>query len=294
MLSGLKSTANLTALGRAVSCFEAEPRLRGPDDMAIRFLDPPLSLVPRSRLLRRLAILLYERLLPGAYLYTIARTKYIDAVLHQELENGIRQIVILGAGFDSRAYRIHNSFQDARFIEVDYPANSMRKAQKVSMLLGSPPDYVTFLPLDMNAESLDSGLSRAGQDPLQRTLFVAEGLTMYLTAAAVDEMLACIRRRSGARSSIVFDYVYRSIIEEDTTLYGAAEAVRLVRKRGEPFLFGIAEGEIGRFLAERGFECAVDLRPAELERSYMSREDGSLFGRVVGYWSLAYARRVQE
>lgn len=293
MLSKLKSTANLTTLGRAVSFFEADSRLRGPDDLAIRFLDPPLAWVPRSRLLRRLAILLYDRLLPGAYLYTIARTKYIDAILRQELEDGTRQIVVLGAGFDSRAYRLHKSFPDARFTEVDYPANSLCKTQKISVILGSPPDNVTYLPVDLNVEPLGSALSRSGQDPLQRTLFIAEGLTMYLTAVAVDEMLAYVARCGSAGSSIVFDYVYQSILEGDTSLYGAAEAIRLVRKRGEPFLFGIAEGKIGAFLVERGFECAADLRPAELERRYLSREDGSLIGRSVGYWALAHARRAQ-
>jgi methyltransferase (TIGR00027 family) len=152
---------------------------------------------------------------------------------------------------------------------------------------------VTYLPVDLNTERLDSALSRSGQDPLQRTLFLAEGLTMYLTPIAVDEMLACVAQRGGAGSSIVFDYVYRSILEGDSALYGAAEAIRLVRRRGEPFLFGIAEGEIGKFLAERGFECVGDLPPAELERIYLSREDGSLIGRAVGYWALAHARQAQ-
>ncbi len=60
--------------------------------------------VPRSRFLRRLTVLRYDRLLPGAYLYTIARTKYIDAILRRELEDGTCQIVSLSAGFHSRAY----------------------------------------------------------------------------------------------------------------------------------------------------------------------------------------------
>lgn len=291
MLSELKSTANLTALGRAVSAFEADSRLRGSDYLAIRFLDPPLARIPRSQFLRRLAILLYDRLLPGAYLYTIARTKYIDGILRQELEDGTRQIVSLGAGFDSRAYRFHECFPDARFIEVDYPANSSLKERKVSAVLGSLPDYVTYLPVDLNVESLDSALSRSGQDPLRRTLFIAEGLTMYLPEGAVDEMLACIARRGAAGSALVFDYVYRSILEGDNTLYGAGEAIRLVRRRGEPFLFGIATGEVGRILAGRGFECIEDLPPAELERRYLSGEDGRRLGRAVGYWALAHARR---
>ncbi len=288
-----KSTAQLTTLARAVACFEANPRLRAPDDLAVSFLNPALVCIVRSSLLRRLAIRLYQRWLPGAYLYTIARTKYIDAVLHSELEQGTGQIVILGAGYDSRAYRFHDAFPTARFFEVDYPATSAHKLEKVTVLFGHPPIHVSYVAVDLTVDTLEAALLRGSYDPTRRTLFICEGVTMYLTAEAVDDTLACVSRHSGPGSSIVFDYVFRSILEGDATLYGAAEAIRLVQKRGEPFLFGIEAGKLVSFLKNRGLERVADLGPADVERIYLTREDGCLIGRSVGYWALAHARRVQ-
>jgi len=288
-----KSTAQLTTLARAVAYFEADDRLRAPDDLAVSFLDPALACIVRSSLLRRLAVLLYQRWLPGAYLYTIARTKYIDTVLRLELEQGTGQIVILGAGYDTRAYRFHDAFPTARFLEVDYPATSARKLEKVTVLFGHPPVHVSYVAVDLTVDTLEAALLRGSCDPTRRTLFICEGVTMYLTAAAVDETLACVSRHSGPGSSIVFDYVFQSILEGDATLYGAAEAIRLVRKRGEPFLFGIKAGKVVSFLRDRGLECVADLSPADVERIYLMREDGRLIGRSVGYWALAHARRVQ-
>ena len=288
-----KSTAQLTAFARAVAFLEPDPQLRAPDDLAVRFLDPPLAWATRRRLLRRLAVRIYDRKLPGAYLYTIARTKHIDMVLRRELECGASQIVILGAGYDSRAYRFHGDFPAARFFEVDYPPTSAAKVQKVASLFGRPPDHVCYVAADLTVETLDAALLRVGYDPGVRSLFIAEGLTMYLTAEGVDDMLTCVARHAGPGSSIVFDYVFRSILEGDSSLYGAVEAIRLVRRRAEPFLFGIEAGDAERFLGQRGLECVGELGPADVERTYLTRADGSLIGRPVGYWGLAYARRRQ-
>jgi len=291
MATRAKSTAQLTTLARAVASFEPDPRLRLPDVLAVRFLDPAPAALARSRLLRRLAVRLYERWLPGAYLYTIARTKVIDTVLGEELRAGTRQVVILGAGYDSRPYRFHEACPAARFLEVDYPPTSARKVQKVERLLGRRPGHVIYCAVDLTSDTLDAALARHGYDPAGRSLFICEGVTMYLTAAAVDDTLAFVAQRAVPGSSIVFDYVFRSILQGDSTLYGAAEAVRLVRRRGEPFLFGIPQGEIRAFLNARGLDCAADLRPAELERAYLTDGNGRLIGRCVGYWALAHARR---
>lgn len=288
-----KSTAQLATLARAVGSFEADPRLRAPDQLAIRFLDPAVAAVARVRLLRWLAIRIYQRKLPGAYLYTIARTRHIDAILRRELEDDVDQVVILGAGYDSRPYRFHAAFPAARFFEVDYPATSARKLEKVTALFGRAPDHVTYLAVDLTAEPLDTALRRVGHDPTRRTLFICEAVTMYLTAAAVDDTLTCVARQSGAGSSIVFDYVFRSILEGDSTLYGAAQAIRLVRRRSEPFLFGIEPGGVHAFLRDRGLECVSNLGPAEMERTYLTRSDGRPFGRSVGYWAIAHARQAR-
>ena len=203
-----KSTAQLAAFARAVAFLEIEPQLRVQDDMAVRFLDPPLALATRSRLLRKLAVRLYDRKLPGAYLYTIARTKHIDTVLRRELVGGAREVVILGAGYDSRAYRFHDEFPAARFIEVDHPATSAAKLAKVTALFACPPDQVSYLAADLAGETLAAAPLRAGHDPTQRTLFIAEGLTsaeiaerLSLSRHTVDMHRLRLRKRLGATTS---------------------------------------------------------------------------------------------
>jgi methyltransferase (TIGR00027 family) len=295
-LSGLfaaskaKSTAQLTALGRATAFLDNEP-LRAPDHLAIRFLDPGLAFLTRSSLFRKLLRRVYQRWFPGGYLYTIARTKHIDEVLQRELEAGTNQVVILGAGYDSRAYRFHDRFPATRFFELDYPTTSARKQAKVAALFDHPPDHVTYLAVDLTTQSLGAALVGAGYDSGRRTLFIWEGVTMYLPLAAVNETLAFVARQSGPGSSIVFDYIFRAILDGDTTLFGAAETIRSVRKRGEPFLFGIDAGGVRSFLNDRGLECLSDHGPSDLEKTYLTRSDGASFGRLYGYCAIAHARR---
>jgi methyltransferase (TIGR00027 family) len=134
-------------------------------------------------------------------------------------------------------------------------------------------------------------LVSAGYDCGRRTLFIWEGVTMYLPLAAVDETLAFVARQSGPGSSIVFDYIFRAALDGDTTLLGAAESIRSVRKRGEPFLFGIDAGGVDTFLKDRGLECLSDHGPFDLEKAYLTRSDGASLGKLFGYCAIAHARR---
>jgi O-methyltransferase involved in polyketide biosynthesis len=114
---------------------------------------------------------------------------------------------------------------------------------------------------------------------------------MYLPLAAVDETLAFVARQSGPGSSIVFDHIFRGILDGDTALFGAAESIRSARKRGEPFLFGIDAGGVGTFLEDRGLQCLSNHGPSELEKAYLTRSDGASLGPPFGYRAIAHARR---
>lgn len=114
---------------------------------------------------------------------------------------------------------------------------------------------------------------------------------MYLPLAAVDETLAFVARQSGPGSSIVFDHIFRGILDGDTALFGAAESIRSARKRGEPFLFGIDAGGVGTFLEDRGLQCLSNHGPSELEKAYLTRSDGASLGPPFGYCAIAHARR---
>ena len=156
--------------------------------------------------------------------------------------------------------------------------------------LGSMPDWVNFVAMDFNTERLDIRLPSSGYDASRKTFFIWEGVSMYISPEAVDETLSFIANNSGTGSSLIFEYVYRSVVDGTCDYYGAREAAQYVAKSGEPYIFGIEEGTVPQFLAERGLELISDFGQELLENTYLIRKDGTLHGRVHGYSSVAVAK----
>jgi methyltransferase (TIGR00027 family) len=195
---------------------------------------------------------LARRRSPGVMEFLLARTKYIDDTLQTCLENGIRQLVVLGAGFDSRCYRFASAAQ-IRAFEVDHPATQARKLAGLRRIFGGRlPAHVTFVPVDFNTQSLQVRLLECGYDPALRTLFIWEGVTQYLQPEAVDATLAFIAQHSGPGSTVVFDYVYSHAVK--TVSHSELRSMhRYQRLTGESIVFGIPEGTILNFMEQRGF-----------------------------------------
>jgi len=113
-------TSELVAYARAAGCLEGDPGIRSPDYMAKDFLGPVL----RFALLSGLPWVMkwsYEKIVPGVYLYHLARVRAFDNILSDELSRGIKQVVVLGAGLDSRPYRFADRLSGVRVFEVDHP-----------------------------------------------------------------------------------------------------------------------------------------------------------------------------
>jgi methyltransferase (TIGR00027 family) len=281
------STADASAAARAHGAMQADPKLRGPDDMAIRFVGPffRIALLPG---IRRGLIAEYERRAAGVFFHHQARTKHIDAVLAKELAAGAAEVVILGAGFDTRAYRFAPKLRDARVFEVDHPATSAVKQRRVRRVLGAVPSHVTYVPVDFTKENLEERLGAAGYDPSKRTLFVWEGVTPYLDAAAVDATLAFVGR-APAGSSIVFDYLYASALT--STDAATKKHLDVAAKMGEPYQFGVDPGDLGPLLARHGLALEENLSAEDLGARYLVASDGSRWGTITPFLALAYARR---
>ncbi len=112
---------------------------------------------------------------------------------------------------------------------------------------------------------------------------------MYITPEAVDRVLSFVSHRSGTGSSIVFDSIFQSMVEERCDYYGARESSQYVAKRGEPYLFGIEEGTIEEFLEARGFRMLSEFTSEMLEQAYLRRSDGKIHGKVYGYTNIVHA-----
>src|SRR5262245_3290693 len=111
------------------------------------------------------------------------RTRYIDDVLAHALQSGVDQVVILGAGFDSRAYRIPR-IKRARVFAVDHPVTQAWKKAVITRRLGSIPAHVTFVSIDFATRALNEAMAGAGHRSNGRTFFICEGVTHYLSAEA--------------------------------------------------------------------------------------------------------------
>ena len=151
-----------------------------------------------------------ERAAPGSYGFAIARTRCFDDALLSEAADGIQQVVILGAGYDSRAIRFANELKGVRVFEVDHPGT---QARKMSILLRSNievPKNVQYVPVDFNRDALEAELVKKGFSRSRRTLFLWEGVSYYLQKPVVAGVLR-FAASCAPGSSIVFDYALRDV-----------------------------------------------------------------------------------
>ena len=271
-------TAAFTCVSRACAHMEPDERLRGPDHLARVFLPPVARLAIGIPPLRR--FFLKRMAPPGIYEYVLARTRLMDRFFVEALDRRCDQIVLLGAGFDTRAVRFQGQNRGTRIFEMDIRTTQEPKL-RILRRKGIPlPEELVFVAVDFNRESLADALGAAGYGEGQRTFFLWEGVTMYLTPKAVDETLAFVRGSSAPGSRIAFDHIYASVLRRENRYYGEREIHRTVFKAGEAWTFGIEDGDVERFLRERGFGLISLHTAADLEASELTAGDGTLLGRV--------------
>lgn len=267
---------------------EPDAELRNPDWLAHLFLPPVYSLAPRLPWLARLGNRLSGRLLPGGYQFETARTMHMDSLMRSQLHTGVDQVVILGAGYDTRAYRFAPLLAGCTVFEVDMPAIQRRKQALLAARDVEAPPQLVHVAANRDYRDLFGDLIPAGYDPLQRSLFIWSGVTMYLREAFFAMTLKAIHRYSAVGSLVVFDYFSAKAVLGAGNEYGARQAVRRVRKIGEPFAHGMERDEVGDYVRRCGFRLVSNLSPKELERSYLTTGDRSL-GRPFGFASIAEA-----
>jgi len=144
------------------------------------------------------------------------------------------------------------------------------------------PAELVFASINFDQEELSAALENAGYQAGQCSLFLWEGVTMYLSAQAVDKTLDFIRDSSASGSRVAFDYLYAAVIRKENRYYGEQKGSDMVAGAGESWIFGLEEGEIASFLAQRGFDIETHYTPLELEKRYLTREDGTLYRRING------------
>ena len=283
----VSSTAEATCAYRALAAQHPDPKLRNPDHIAAKLCrwGNPIS---RDYALARPTL---EQEPHASFFYVNARTHYIDAALKKAADAGATQVVVLGAGFDSRAYRFRGSHPQLQFFEVDLPAMSEAKKGRIKDALGSLPGYVRYAPIDFNTQTLPEVLLPLGYDPKQRTFFLLEGVVMYVVEPGIAATFDFIRVNSAPGSVVVYDYVLRQVIEGKTKkLYAAAYTAYAVERAGEPYIFGWTPAEASAWAKKRGFRVVEDIDHKELGRRHLTGSNGKLDGRLPDWLRLVEAR----
>jgi methyltransferase (TIGR00027 family) len=279
-------TAEQMALSRAIETRKASQERVCYDPFAERFLSGKYKLPLFARPLRNGVEKLIESLFAGHHYYVIARTRYFDDFLQQQLSGSPEQLVILGAGYDSRAYRFADRLGKVTVFEVDHPVTSATKKLKVQSVLGNVKNCVIYVPVDFNVEKLADKLHQSGYKDRCKTVFLWEGVSPYLSAEAVDEVLQFIVSSGGCGSSVLFDYIVKSLLDGTCDMRGARNEFEKMSRSAEPFTFGIVEGEAPSFLTARGFSDVVDVGAAELKTKYFG-EHRNLY--IKPWWRMALA-----
>ena len=272
-------TAEWICLTRAISSLERDPHYKSDDHLALRLLPDRFRMLLRIPGFGRLFIRFVAA--KWLYEYIIARTKYIDAAFQEALANHFDQILIFGAGFDTRALRLQNGSGVTRVFELDVPITQQAKIEQYRQRKLDIPANLTFVPIDFDKESLPARLEQAGFEKQKKSLFILEGLLMYLQPESVHETFQTIQSLAGAGSQVVFDYVYASVLQGKVP-YAAAETkvMESVAREGEPWQFGIEKGTLEQFLSAYGFQLCDESDAAKLEQRFFSDETGRIIGHV--------------
>ena len=288
---GPSKTAERMALVRARESQKPEGERVCYDPYAIRFISPKtLELAARNPDEIKARWEQFDHLMPGLGNSIVARVRYFDDFVKTSINEGLEQLVILGAGYDTRAYRIEGLKGKVSVFEVDHPDTQRVKMEKIKEIFGQLPDHVEYVSVDFETEEFGQRLLEIGYNKALKTLFVMEGLIMYIPPKAVDETLSFIVENSGKGSAVLFDYLPESVINGTCQVETGKNILNYVEQAGEPSQFGIKDETIELFLAQRGFSRIQKVTSEDYKRAYFH---GINENRVV-YSSLSFAHAVIE
>jgi len=283
-------TALFAALRRAIAHKDFGNGKFGPDHLAKFFLPPHFRFFIRFQKIRENTKAKFNEFLPGLNEYMIGRTAWGDELFVDALKKGFSQIVLLGAGYDSRAYRFTALNKVTKVIELDIAPTQNWKKKALKKAKIDLPENLTLTPINFNTESLKDVLEKAGYDSDKKTLFIWEGVSYYLEADSVDATLGFVSEHSNPESVIAFDYVV-PLTSENADAFGVASFFETMKKEhgDEALVFAIDEGKAESFLAERGLEMIDHLDNDEIEKKFLTDEHDTLIGPMTAHFRFVSA-----
>ncbi len=260
------NTALGAAICRLIEQYQPKETRLFHDPLVKDLVGAPIRVLMQLASMRHLTMQQMDAITPGIYGVQISRTRFIDDAVQDVLSRGIGQVVILGAGLDTRPYRLAG-MERVKVFEVDLPSVQEEKKKKLHKCFGHLPEYVTFLPIDFEAQSLQAVFTGTAFDPASPAVFVWEGVTQYLSEQAVRQTLAFVGT-SAPGSILVFTYVLKSLIERRSDIPGADNMMDRVAKQGSPWLFGLEPENLASLLEPFHLRLLADVGRADYQANY--------------------------
>lgn len=264
-------TAEAMAIIRAMEYRGQEPARRIlTDPWAEHFIQSHFARrLVTQRLSARLMSLLTGLWIPGAQEYALARARLVDDLTLQLATQGLRQLVILGAGFDTTIFRLQDKLCGVRVFEVDHPATQRVKMAALSRI--DTPENLHFVPVDFESENIAEQLMMSGFQRKRFSLFTWMGVTYYLTNEAVAETVTQLAGLCAPGSHFILDFASEAVVAGATGGRAARIGLKQARWLGEPFLFGRDSAQAISDLADFGFDLITLYDQRKLQELYCPR-----------------------
>ena len=217
-----------------------------------------------------------EKQAPGAFSSGVARTIYIDDLLKKTINSGIKQVIILGAGFDTRSLRLE-FLKNISVIEIDHPDTAQFKIQKIKDSIGELPQNVKYYQIDFNQESLIDMATRNNINLNIPTTFIWEGVTNYLEQEAIDTTFEFMIQFPN-NSYIIFTYINKNVLDSPGSFQNTEKYHSILEKNEETWTFGFDPDKLPDYLNKYDLTLLEDVGAVEYRKQYMSERKNLLKG----------------
>lgn len=258
------------------------------DEFAKHFLTESWASRYTSPIRSKIFLWITHLINPGAVNTVSVRVRFIDDYIKTCVNEGVEQIVILGAGYDCRACRMEELETGVDVFEVDHPATQDQKKRVLKRVLNGMPSHLVLVPHKIGEKGFIDQLRDRGYDTDKQSLFIMEGLIMYLAPEIVKELFSVVSHNSCPGSSVVFDFLPPGIEDGSINNRGGKNMHKWAIKKGEPFKFGIGEKQLPQFLSGLGFHDVNAVSAQECGDRYFTETTGKR--SLSPLFSFAHAR----
>ncbi len=248
-------TANVVTFFRAIAALNPSNQLLV-DPYAQQFLPKYLKLALLSLRRSTISHQFFENIKLGGGV--LIRARYAEECLKERVLSGTMQYIILGAGWDSFAFRCPSELEELEIFELDFPATQQKKIKRLKTLGIAVPNNVHFVPIDFESEQIHVALSQTSFDPNLDTFVTWQGVTYYLTEETIEQVLLSLSDLCSGRLDIVIDYIEQKYIKQWWRYQHFRWIYLAVAFIGERFVSGFDPNTFSDWLSERKFTLKED------------------------------------